>query len=336
MNWTELRRRGGSTFVEMVFGTAAAVGRAYPGAQALRSVERLRDIPYRPGGDSAHLLDVYRPKKPRGKLPVLLYIHGGAFRILSKDSHWLMGVQFASAGMLCVNISYRLAPKHPFPAALEDAAEALAWVLEHAESYGGDPSQIVIAGESAGANLTCALTVASCFERSEPVAKRIWSLGVIPTAIMPACGILQVTRPERFEGKVDSWLVMDRIRTVPKSYVPDWRTGDGSIPLADPLCVLESTERTNRPWPPTFIGCGDADPIADDSERLGRALSRRGREAHLEWYGKQPHAFQMMIWRDEAKRFWQDSLAFLGCHLESPLEDPVYGLSGGFGEKSSA
>lgn len=320
----------------MVFGTAALAGRAYPGGEALGKIERLRDIPYRPGGDPGHLLDVYRPKQRDGKLPVLIYMHGGAFRILSKDSHWLVGAQFASAGMLCININYRLAPKHAFPAALEDAADAFAWVVEHAESYGGDPSQIVIAGESAGANLTCALTVASCFERSEPVAKRIWSIGVIPAAIMPACGILEVTRPERYADKVASWLVMDRIRTVPKSYVPDWRPGDSSIPLADPLCVLESSDRSHRPWPATFIGCGDADPIADDSARLERALSRRGRDVTLEWYPKQPHGFQMMIWRDEAKRFWDDSLAFLGRHLSAPLMPPAYGGAAAVGAKSSA
>ena len=51
----------------------------------------------------------------------MLYVHGGGFRILSKDTHWIMGLAFARRGFLVFNIGYRLAPKHPFPAAIADA-----------------------------------------------------------------------------------------------------------------------------------------------------------------------------------------------------------------------
>lgn len=314
----EWRRSVGSRFVEAVFNTADLLGRAHP-AHRESSVERIADLPYRSGGDPAHLLDVYRPRERSEPLPVAIYIHGGAFRILSKDSHWLAGVQLAKAGFACFNLNYRLAPRHPFPAALDDVADALRWVVEHAALYGADPGRLVVAGESAGANLTCALTVAACMELDDPAARRIRSLGVVPSAILPACGILEVTRPERFadDPRVKSWLVMDRIRTVTRSYTPDWKRGDPSIPLADPLVLLESDRPFVRPWPPTFIGCGDADPIAADSDRLAVALRRRGVQTRLEWYRDQPHAFQMMIWREEAKSFWRDSFEFLAQHVAS-------------------
>lgn len=314
----EWRRSVGSRFVETVFNTADWIGRIHP-AHRDQSVERIADLPYRPGGDPAHLLDVYRPRERSEPLPVAIYIHGGAFRILSKDSHWLAGAQLARAGYACFNLNYRLAPRNPYPAALEDVADALQWVLEHAALYGADPGRLVIAGESAGANLTCALTAAVCMELDHPVAQRIHSLGLVPSAIMPACGILQVTAPERFVGdpRVKSWLVMDRIRTVTKSYTPDWQQGDPAVLLADPLVLLESERALTNPWPATFIGCGDADPIAADSERLAKALWQRGAEAKLVWYAQQPHAFQMMLWRDEAQQFWEDSFAFLTEHLPS-------------------
>jgi acetyl esterase len=60
-------------------------------------------------------------------------------------------------GFVVFNIDYRLAPTHKFPAAFDDAARALAWVREQAPKYGGDASRIVIAGESAGGNLTASL-----------------------------------------------------------------------------------------------------------------------------------------------------------------------------------
>ena len=79
-----------------------------------------------------HLLDIYRSTVHPPPWPVVLYVHGGGFRILSKDTHWLMGLIFARRGYLVFNINYRLAPRHTFPAALQDAAAAYAWVVRHA------------------------------------------------------------------------------------------------------------------------------------------------------------------------------------------------------------
>ncbi|MFO0635528.1 MAG: alpha/beta hydrolase [Nannocystaceae bacterium] len=95
---------------------------------------------------------MYRPQGAAESRPVVLYVHGG-FRVLSKDSHWIMGLAFARAGYVVFNIGYRLAPRHPFPAALQDAAAALAWVHEHAARAGGDASRLVLAGV-AGARRT--------------------------------------------------------------------------------------------------------------------------------------------------------------------------------------
>src|SRR5690606_38779221 len=116
-------------------------------------VEVIRNVRYGGSDIDAHLLDVYRPRRVDGPLPVVLYVHGGGFRILSKDTHWLMGLAFARRGYLVFNINYRLAPDHPYPAAVEDCAEAYAWLQSNAHEWGGDPSQLVLAGESAGGNL---------------------------------------------------------------------------------------------------------------------------------------------------------------------------------------
>src|SRR5690606_5988723 len=121
-----------------------------------------------------HRLDVYRPAHAEGPRPVVLYVHGGGFRILSKETHWLMGLYFARRGYVVFNIGYRLAPKHPFPAALEDSADALGWVVQNAHRYGGDPTRLVLAGESAGANLVTSLTLACCYRREEPYARRVF------------------------------------------------------------------------------------------------------------------------------------------------------------------
>ena len=116
-----LRRRAGALVVDNIFRGMASLGQLHPQARPERhglAVER--DVPYRPTGLRDHLLDVYRPLDASGPLPVVLYVHGGGFRILSKDTHWIMGLAFARRGYVVFNINYRLAPKHPFPAAIDD------------------------------------------------------------------------------------------------------------------------------------------------------------------------------------------------------------------------
>src|SRR5437016_2324324 len=107
-----LRIAAGALVANGFFRGAAAAGRLHPSARPRRHrVEVIRDLRYREGQRRAWLLDVYRPTTPpadaRG-FPVVLYIHGGAFRMLSKDTHWLMGLAFARRGYLVFNVSYRL------------------------------------------------------------------------------------------------------------------------------------------------------------------------------------------------------------------------------------
>ena len=112
-----------------------------------------RDVPY--GSDPLQKLDVFSPTKVQGKLPVLLFVHGGGFTRGDKhgdfypDNITLWGAQH---GMVGVNIDYRLAPKDPWPAGAKDLASAIAWTRANIARYGGDPDRIILWGHSAGAN----------------------------------------------------------------------------------------------------------------------------------------------------------------------------------------
>ncbi len=310
-----LRRSAGAFAVDNFFRGASALGRLHPHARPdHHGVEVVRDIPYKPTGSREHLLDVYRPKAAVGPSPTLLYVHGGGFRILSKDTHWVMGLAFARAGFTVFNISYRLAPRSPFPAALEDCADAYAWVIEHAASFGGDLNHFVVAGESAGANLITALTVMACFERPEPFARRVFDTQTVPRAFMPYCGILQVSDPARFKRRRPSLptFVFDRIEEVSSCYIGTGATTYGAmIDLADPLVFLERRDPPQRPLPPCLATVGTADPLLDDTRRLERALSRRGVPCEAIYYPREGHAFHAMVWRSQAKRCWNDTYRFL-------------------------
>lgn len=332
--WMETaRRRVGGVVIDNAYSGLAAVAGLHPLAKPERhGVDVVRNVTYRETGEAAHTLDIYRPAGREGPLPAVVYLHGGSFRILSKDTHWVMALAFARRGFVVFNVNYRLAPDHPYPAAVEDAADAFTWVVEHAEEYGVDPACVVLAGESAGANLATGLAVMTCFERPEPYAQRVWETGVVPKAVLPACGILQVSNWERFDisGPLAS-ISQDRIRDVTKSYYESSPVKDATgLELADPLVFLEGDAEASRPLPPFFAFVGTADPLQTDTERLGAALGARGVRCDTRTYENEGHAFHAFVWRHNAKQAWTDTYAFLDDVLDGeckpvPVETPADG-----------
>lgn len=117
-------------------------------------IKVIRDVAY--GTDARHRLDVFEPESRTGTRPVLMFVHGGGFTAGNKrtgaspfyDNIMLWAV---ANGMVGVNMTYRLAPQHPWPAAQEDIAAALRWVRANIGAAGGDTSRIFLFGHSAGA-----------------------------------------------------------------------------------------------------------------------------------------------------------------------------------------
>src|SRR4051794_9765104 len=96
----------------------------------------------------------YAPAEPGGPHPLLVYYHGGGFVICDLDTHD-SGCRMLCrhAGVHVLSVDYRLAPEHPFPAAVEDARAAFAWAVAHAAELGADPERVAVGGDSAGGNL---------------------------------------------------------------------------------------------------------------------------------------------------------------------------------------
>jgi acetyl esterase len=303
---------------EVFFQSLARVGRLHPQSRpAAHGVELLADIPYREPDAPHHRLDVYRPTARPGPWPIVFYIHGGGFHTLTKDTHWVMGLSFARYGYLVINISYRLAPRHRFPAAVDDACAAWAWMAANAEALGGDLGRVAIAGESAGGNLAAALTLATCQRRPEPWARVAWDTGVVPGAAMPFCALLQVSQPERFSARRRLPRLVDAmLRDIAVGYLGDAR-GD-VLDLADPLVALERGATFERGLPPFFAAVGTRDPLLDDTRRLQKALAALNVPCEARYYPGGVHAFHALVWDPAARRCWRDALAFLDRHLRRP------------------
>ena len=305
---------------ETVLRTVASAVRLHPLANPERhKVELIRDVPYLGDGHVDHRLDIYRPTARRGPLPIVLYVHGGGFSLLSKDTHWVMALVWARYGYLVFNISYRLAPRHPYPAAIRDTLAAYEWVVANAARYGGDLDRIVVAGESAGANLVSALSIATCYLRPEPWAARVFDLGVAPKVAVPACGIFQVSDPGRFARRRRlPRVVSSAIEDIAEMYLRGSDPGEeGLLDLADPLLFLERGAPPDRPLPAFFLPVGTRDPLLDDTRRMRRALDALGVPVRASYYPGEIHAFHALVFREVARECWADIFAFADQHLRS-------------------
>ncbi len=304
------RRRAGAVGVEAMLNAVCQVGKLHPMARAAyREVDVTSNIPYADTGEDAHRLDIYRPRHATGLLPTVFYVHGGGFRILSKESHWMMALAFASRGYLVFNVEYR---RGRYPRGLEDVCRAACWLMDEGSRYGADLGRIAVAGDSAGANLITSLAIAAATSRSEPWAQAVSESGFAPKVAMPACGILEVSDAKRLTSpRLPLWMA-DRIMAISQGYV-----GDGAPrgSLADPLRILEAEDATDRPLPCFFVPVGTRDPLIDDSRRLATALANRKTSVALKVYPGGIHAFHALIWQELAKTCWRDHFAFLEAHL---------------------
>ncbi len=310
-----VRQRATGLALSGLFHGVATLGRLHPRARPeAHGLEVLRDIPYADDRAPYHLLDVWRPMRRDGALPVVLYVHGGGFRILSKDTHWVMATAFARRGMVVFNINYRLAPRHPYPSAVEDASAALRWVADNAAAYGGDPNRIVLAGESAGANLVTGLTIASCYARPEPHARAVFDRDVRPIGVVPKCGIHEVSNIRRFRERNPRLptFMADRMDQIAMDYFRGCdHMSAADLALANPVTILERGEAPDRPLPPFLLTCGNRDPIVEDTHRLAAALRNLGVPADAHFYDGEVHAFQAFVWRKHAQQAWQRTYEFL-------------------------
>jgi acetyl esterase/lipase len=113
-----------------------------------------RDLSY--GDNPRHRLDVHTGDDTQARAPVFVFVHGGGFvggdkYIPGTPRYDLVGAWAVRHGWVGVNMTYRLAPEHKWPAGAQDVASAVRWIRENIAAYGGDPEQIVVAGNSAGA-----------------------------------------------------------------------------------------------------------------------------------------------------------------------------------------
>jgi len=165
-----------------------------PPAEISPNVEVHKDITYMEGDPAdagKHKLDLYLPKD-RKKFPVFMFLHGGAWHSGDRSIYLALGNRFAKAGIGVAIPSYRLMPKYPHPAQIEDAAAAFAWVYKKIAQYGGDVERLYIGGHSAGGHLAALLAL------DEEYLKKYEIPGSVIRGVAALSGVYDVSRLAAF------------------------------------------------------------------------------------------------------------------------------------------
>ncbi len=219
----------------------------------------------------------YAPSEPGGPHPLLVYYHGGGFTYGDLETHdgvCRLLCRHSGAHVLAVN--YRLAPEHPFPAAVDDARAALRWAYANATRLGADPHRIGVGGDSAGGNLGAVVSQLAARDGGPPP--------VLQLLIYPATDFT-TRRPSR-ELFGEGFLLTDsEMEWFETNYFGTART-QASDPRASPLLADDLSGLA-----PALIVTAAFDPLRDEGEEYARALQDAGTPATLRRFPGFIHAF---------------------------------------------
>jgi acetyl esterase len=243
---------------------------------------------------------VYRPSD-EPDLPVLLYLHGGGWTIGTLDGVEALCRELCTrAGCLVVSVDYRLAPEHPFPAAIEDAYAAARWVAEHGSELGGDGTRLAIGGDSAGGNLAAAVSLLARDAGGPAIALQLLAYPATEYAL---------ERPSWLEHAKAPLLTTDDVVWFWGQYLPD--ASDRADPRATP-----NSAASLAGLPPTFVLTAEYDPIRDDGEAYAARLTQDGVDVtHVRYPGVFHGFFTMVGMLARTDVAIQDAATQLSAHL---------------------
>lgn len=229
--------------------------------------------------------------------PVLVYYHGGGFVVGSVEIFDALTRSLANITQsIVVSVDYRLAPKHPFPAAVDDAYAALQWAADNAARLGGDPDLLVIGGDSAGGNLSAVTALRAVKESGPKLSAHIM--------YYPATDLTDKAYPsmENFlDGYGLSSAAKEAFNEAYIGHVED-RTDPYLSPLyADSLAGL----------PPALILTAGFDPLTDSANAYAERLKEDGVNVTLKNYPSTIHGFMSIDLFSQQQQGLEETRAFL-------------------------
>ena len=205
---------------------------------------------------------IYWPPTDHSTPPVVLFFHGGGFVVGDLDTHDGTCRQHAvGANAVVVSVEYRLAPEHPYPAAIDDAWAATQWVAQHASQIGADAGRLAVAGDSAGGTIAAVIAQRARDNAGPPIVfQLLWYPSIMWDASLPS-----------FIENADA-AVLDSAAIAAFSR---WYAGE--VDLSDPPPGMAPGRAENLAGlPAAYIGVAGHDPLRDDGIRYGELLAAAG------------------------------------------------------------
>ncbi|HZA12482.1 alpha/beta hydrolase [Mycobacterium sp.] len=194
--------------------------------------------------------------------PVVVFFHGGGWSVGDLDTYDREArLHTAGAGALVVSVDYRLAPEHPYPAAVEDAWAATQWVAAHGGELGADPNRLAVAGDSAGGNLAAVVAQLARDKGGPPIAfQLLWYPSTTWDTSLPS-----------FTENADAPILdIDGVKGFSRWYVGDMDLTDA------PATLMPARAKDLTGLPPAYIAVAGHDPLRDDGIRYAELLAAAG------------------------------------------------------------
>lgn len=276
-------------------------------AQYLATIKTLGGIPARvaevqdrmipgPGGNLA--LRIYRPELTQTKLPVLVFFHGGGWVIGDLDSHDNVCRSLCHySGCVVVSVDYRLAPEHPFPAAVDDALTATQWVADNADELGVDRQRLATGGDSAGGNLATVVAQQSKLNHAPDIGFQLLIYPVIDMSLSSP-SMQEFADGYRLTRPLMEWFV--------GHYLADYQQDKNDV-RASPILAQNLDHLA-----PALIITAGFDPLVDEGKAYADRLQAAGVAVEYRCYEGMIHGFVTMAGAlqqgEEALRYCAEKL----------------------------
>ena len=258
-------------------------------------IQRFDNIFYGPD-ETRNYLDVYRPKAAKGKLPVIVSVHGGGWVYGDKELMQFYCMSLAQRGFAVVNFSYRMTPEHKHPTQIYDTNTVFKWILENGGEYGLDTDNIFALGDSVGANM---LALYCCICTDEEYAKSVNIIppkGFVPRAVALNSGLYKLNRGEE-----------DLLDSLAEAYFKDGGTDEEYE-------QINLVNFVNSKFPPIFIMTALGDFLVPQAKPFYEHLKSLGVDAEYHCYGEEGnelrHVFHIDMRLPEAHKCNDDECAY--------------------------
>lgn len=228
-------------------------------------------------------LRVYRPRDSRAGahgLPIAVYFHGGGWTLFGALDvcDWLPSRVAAELGAVVVAVDYRLAPQHPYPAAVDDCLAAVAWAAEHAEKLGASPSRLAVFGDSAGGNLSAVAALRARDAGGPAIRAQGLIYPVTDTTLDDDSMRFNAQKPVLHRADMDAFF---------RYYLGASREyGADDDPSVSPLRASSLAG-----LPPAFVQVSAHDVLRDQALAFAARLKAEGTPVDVETYAEAPHGW---------------------------------------------